>query len=171
MVQVDVCLLCCRLVSRRCHMISTIQPLLPAPRRTGRGALHHPAPSLSPPRRLRIEVMNNLHSGKPTCNDCPERRPRHRTTLAAPVEPLTEKPASKIIICLQALHIPADSVVLDVPPKMILHIAHHDSAPFHSQVPQALIQQLQLLTKTPPLRLPVYHESPAAAQAHEVRES
>ena len=49
MVQVDVCLLCCRLVSRRCHTISTIQPLLPAPRRTGRGALHHPAPSLNPP--------------------------------------------------------------------------------------------------------------------------
>ena len=49
MVQVDVCLLCCRLVSRRCHTISTIQPVLPAPRRTGRGALHHPAPSLNPP--------------------------------------------------------------------------------------------------------------------------
>jgi len=55
------CLLCCRLVSQRCHTISTIQPLLPGPRRTGRGALHHPAPSLSPPRRLGIEVMNNLH--------------------------------------------------------------------------------------------------------------
>ena len=54
MVQVDVCLLCCRLVSRRCHTISTIQPLLPAPRRTGLGVLHHPAPSLSPPRRLNL---------------------------------------------------------------------------------------------------------------------
>jgi hypothetical protein len=51
-VQVDVCLLCCRLVSRRCHTISTIHPLLPAPRRTGRGALHHPPPSLNPPRTL-----------------------------------------------------------------------------------------------------------------------
>ena len=135
MVQVDVCFLCCRLVSRRCHMISTIQALLPAPRRTGRGALHHPAPSLSPPRRLGIEVMNNLHSGKPTYNDCPKRPPRHRATLTAPVEPLAQEPASKIKICFQALHITADSVILDVPPKMILHILHHDSAPFHSQIP------------------------------------
>jgi len=53
-VQVDVCLLCCRLVSRRGHTISTIQPLPPAPRRTGRGALHPPAPSLNPPRRLNL---------------------------------------------------------------------------------------------------------------------
>jgi len=60
------------------------------PRRTGRGALHHPAPSLGPPRRLRIEVMNNLHSGKPACTDCPKRRPRHRTALTASVEPLAQ---------------------------------------------------------------------------------
>jgi len=57
-VQVDVCLLCCRLVSRRCHTISTIQPLLPAPRRTGLGVLHHPAPSLSPSTKVEPSVSN-----------------------------------------------------------------------------------------------------------------
>jgi len=61
MLQVEVCFLCCRLVSRRCHKISTIHPLFLVPRRTGRGALHHPDPSLSPPQRLGIEVMDNTH--------------------------------------------------------------------------------------------------------------
>ena len=79
--------------------------------------------------------MNNLYSGKPTCHYCPERRPRHRTTLTAPVEPLAQETACKVNVCPQTLHITADSVILDVPPKMILCIFHHDSAPFHSQIP------------------------------------
>ena len=33
----------CRLVSRRCHMISTLYPLAPAPHRTGRAVFPHPA--------------------------------------------------------------------------------------------------------------------------------
>ena len=33
----------CRLVSRRCHTISTVYPLAPAPHRTGRADFPHPA--------------------------------------------------------------------------------------------------------------------------------
>ncbi len=39
--QVEVCLLCFRLVSRRCHKISTIHPLAPAPHRTVRALFTH----------------------------------------------------------------------------------------------------------------------------------
>ncbi len=49
-----------RLVSRRCHTISIINPLLPAPRRTKRGGLQQPAPSLNPTRRLGIEIMKTI---------------------------------------------------------------------------------------------------------------
>jgi hypothetical protein len=43
MLQVEVCFLCFRLVSRRCHNISTIHQLAPAPHRTGRAVFPHPA--------------------------------------------------------------------------------------------------------------------------------
>mgnify|MGYP000049663395 CR=1 FL=1 len=54
----------CRLVSRRCHNISTMYPLAPAPHRTGRGALHHPAPSLSHPLRMGIKISYPIHPGR-----------------------------------------------------------------------------------------------------------
>ena len=43
MLQVEVCFLCFRLVSRRCHIISTIHLLAPAPHRTGLADFPHPA--------------------------------------------------------------------------------------------------------------------------------
>ena len=62
----EVCVLCCRLVSRRCHAISPIRRLFPAPRRTGLGVLHHPAPSLSP---SRLDSPRTLNSRRYTSKD------------------------------------------------------------------------------------------------------
>lgn len=44
MLQVEIRVLCFRLVSRRCHSISTIHPLAPAPHRTVLAQLTHTAP-------------------------------------------------------------------------------------------------------------------------------
>ena len=56
----------CRLVSRRCHTISTLRRSFPVPRRTGLGALHHPAPSSGHPRRHGVEVVDNPRSRQHT---------------------------------------------------------------------------------------------------------
>ena len=48
----------CRLVSRRCHTISTLYPLAPAPHRTGRADFPHPA----------LQTGSQVSSINPTVN-------------------------------------------------------------------------------------------------------
>ncbi len=62
----------------------------PAPRRTGLGVLHHPAPSLSRPPRDGVEVVNDPRRRKHGLDDRVEALPGQRATLAAPVEPFEQ---------------------------------------------------------------------------------
>ena len=90
----------------------------PAPRRTGLGVLHHPAPSLSLPPRDGIEIMENPGAGEHGANVRSKTLPRQRTTLAAPIEPLEQQAGGGIEIARQGTAVTADAVVLNVNARM-----------------------------------------------------
>ena len=70
------------------------------PRRTGRGALHHPAPSWSHPPGLGVEVMHDPDARAQCRQDLIEPFPGHRSALTAAVEPFEEDPAGIVDIVL-----------------------------------------------------------------------
>jgi hypothetical protein len=91
--------------------------------------------------------------------------------LTASVEPFAKEPTGPKKVIPQASRITADAIVLNMAPKMTLHIPHHGSAPFDSQDPQTLAQQFQLLAKPLSLRLASHHKVSSAATADKVREA
>jgi hypothetical protein len=66
------------------------------PRRTGLGALHHPATSLRHPRRGWVEVMNNPRTWQIWTDTRVEAGPCHAAPLTAAVQPFEQEAASTL---------------------------------------------------------------------------
>jgi hypothetical protein len=116
------------------------------PRRTGLGALHHPAPSLRHPPRGWVEVMNNPRTWQVWTDTRVEAGPCHAAPLTAAVQPFEQEAAGVVKIPLHAPEVATDPIVLDVALEMSNDILQHGFPPFDSQLGEMHVQCLQLPT-------------------------
>ena len=133
--------------------------------------INHPAPSLSLPHRHGIQVVDDARFGQQPFEHGGKPCPRERASLAAAVEPLEQQPAGRINVATQGLAVATDAVVLDVSLEVAAQIVHHGLAALTAQLPQALIEPLELVAKPLALGLAPHHKVALAAAPDEVREA
>ncbi|WP_242482642.1 class I SAM-dependent methyltransferase [Thiocystis violacea] len=105
----------------------------PAPRRTGLGVLHHPAPSLSLPPRNGVEVMDDPSARQQWANGGTEALPGQRAALTAAIEPLEQQAAGEVDVSRQGAAIAAHTVVLDVPAQVAHEVGQHGRPALRAQ--------------------------------------
>src|SRR5450631_611260 len=104
------------------------------PRRTGLGALHHPAPSLRHPPRGWVEVMDNPRTRQVWTDTRVEPGPRHAAPLTAAVQPFEQEAASVVTVPLHTPEVATDAIVLDVALEMSDDILQHGFPPVDPQL-------------------------------------